>query len=129
VVASPEKMVEVEYGSELHTTTHGSGFPTSGNPLNPLDTQTPSTFLPAHPPAPDAFRPDFDFIRDRQQMSARATETERVARSLYLRKPYGVGARLESRHATCSTSTEELFAETRGAAAAGTRARCGTSTT
>eukprot|EP00961_Rhodomonas_salina_P025073 337878-Rhodomonas_salina.3 len=37
VVLTPEEMVEVEYGSELHTTTHGSGFPTCGNTLNPLD--------------------------------------------------------------------------------------------
>ena len=37
IVESPEQSVEVEYGSELHSTLHGSGFPTSGNPLNPLD--------------------------------------------------------------------------------------------
>ncbi|KAJ1484467.1 JmjC domain, hydroxylase-domain-containing protein, partial [Baffinella frigidus] len=43
-ITAPETMVEVEYGSELHTTTHGSGFPTCGNPLNPLDTSTPSTY-------------------------------------------------------------------------------------
>ena len=44
VVSNPEKQVEVEYGSELHTTQHGSGFPTNGNALNPLDSKTTSSY-------------------------------------------------------------------------------------
>ena len=36
--------MSVEYGSELHTTRHGSGFPTHGNALNPLDGKTSSGY-------------------------------------------------------------------------------------
>ena len=44
IISTPETRVEVEYGSELHTTQHGSGFPTHGNALNPLDSKTTSTY-------------------------------------------------------------------------------------
>ena len=44
VISSPETQVQVEYGSELHTTQHGSGFPTHGNALNPLDSKTTSSY-------------------------------------------------------------------------------------
>jgi hypothetical protein len=44
IIHNPETQVQVEYGSELHTTQTGSGFPTHGNPLNPLDSKTTSSF-------------------------------------------------------------------------------------
>jgi len=44
IICTPETPVNVEYGSELHTTQHGSGFPTHGNVLNPLDSKTTSSY-------------------------------------------------------------------------------------
>jgi len=39
LVASLEETVEVEYGADIHSTTHGSGFPTiEKNPQNPYST-------------------------------------------------------------------------------------------
>ena len=44
IISNPETQVSVEYGSELHSTQHGSGFPTYGNALNPLDSKTTSSY-------------------------------------------------------------------------------------
>jgi hypothetical protein len=44
IVTTADHDMRIEYGSELHSTTHGSGFPTSGNALNPLDSATGSVY-------------------------------------------------------------------------------------
>jgi histone demethylase JARID1 len=51
LVASLEETVEVEYGADIHSTTHGSGFPTSErNPRDPYSTDPWNlTIMPLHP--------------------------------------------------------------------------------
>jgi histone demethylase JARID1 len=51
LVASLEETVEVEYGADIHSTTHGSGFPTSErNPRDPYSTDPWNlNILPLHP--------------------------------------------------------------------------------
>ncbi|KAH8664452.1 PLU-1-like protein-domain-containing protein [Xylariales sp. PMI_506] len=51
LVTSIEETVEVEYGADIHCTTHGSGFPTAEkNPSNPYSTDFWNlTNLPLHP--------------------------------------------------------------------------------
>jgi histone demethylase JARID1 len=51
LVASIEETVEVEYGADIHCTTHGSGFPTAErNPSNPYSTDFWNlNILPLHP--------------------------------------------------------------------------------
>lgn len=51
LVADLEETVEVEYGADIHCTTHGSGFPTiEKNPLNPYSTDPWNlNILPLHP--------------------------------------------------------------------------------
>ncbi|KAI1811063.1 PLU-1-domain-containing protein [Poronia punctata] len=51
LVASIEETVEVEYGADIHCTTHGSGFPTpERNPCNPYSTDAWNlNNLPLHP--------------------------------------------------------------------------------
>lgn len=51
LVADLEETVEVEYGADIHCTTHGSGFPTSErNPDNPYSTDPWNlNILPLHP--------------------------------------------------------------------------------
>ncbi len=44
IVTTADHDMRIEYGSELHSTTHGSGFPTCGNALNPLDCATGSVY-------------------------------------------------------------------------------------
>jgi len=51
LVASLEETVEVEYGADIHSTTHGSGFPTiEKNPQNPYATDPWNlNIMPLHP--------------------------------------------------------------------------------
>ncbi|KAH8805752.1 PLU-1-like protein-domain-containing protein [Xylogone sp. PMI_703] len=51
LVASLEETVEVEYGADIHSTTHGSGFPTiEKNPQNPYSTDPWNlNIMPLHP--------------------------------------------------------------------------------
>jgi [histone H3]-trimethyl-L-lysine4 demethylase len=51
LVADLEETVEVEYGADIHCTTHGSGFPTvEKNPNNPYSTDPWNlNLLPLHP--------------------------------------------------------------------------------
>ncbi|KAI1340800.1 PLU-1-domain-containing protein [Xylariaceae sp. FL0016] len=51
LVASIEETVEVEYGADIHCTTHGSGFPTAErNPCNPYSTDPWNlNVMPLHP--------------------------------------------------------------------------------
>lgn len=51
LVESITEMVEVEYGADIHSTTHGSGFPTTEkNPLDPYSTDPWNlNILPLHP--------------------------------------------------------------------------------
>ncbi|KAK4446615.1 Lid2 complex component lid2 [Podospora aff. communis PSN243] len=51
LVADIEETIEVEYGADIHCTTHGSGFPTiEKNPLNPYSTDPWNlNVLPLHP--------------------------------------------------------------------------------
>ncbi|CAG8973472.1 hypothetical protein HYALB_00011067 [Hymenoscyphus albidus] len=51
LVASLEETVEVEYGADIHSTTHGSGFPTiEKNPQNPYSTDPWNlNIMPYHP--------------------------------------------------------------------------------
>ncbi|KAL6722178.1 hypothetical protein ACLMJK_001285 [Lecanora helva] len=51
LVESPSEEVEVEYGADIHSTTHGSGFPTiEKNPLDPYSTDLWNlNNLPLHP--------------------------------------------------------------------------------
>ncbi|KAK4189147.1 Lid2 complex component lid2 [Podospora australis] len=51
LVADLEETVEVEYGADIHCTTHGSGFPTiEKNPTNPYSTDPWNlNILPLHP--------------------------------------------------------------------------------
>ncbi|EHK97813.1 putative Lid2 complex component lid2 [Glarea lozoyensis 74030] len=51
LVASLEETVEVEYGADIHSTTHGSGFPTiEKNPQDPYSTDPWNlNILPYHP--------------------------------------------------------------------------------
>lgn len=51
LVSSLEETVEVEYGADIHCTTHGSGFPTpEKNPLNPYSNDPWNlNILPLHP--------------------------------------------------------------------------------
>ncbi|CZR56372.1 related to regulator protein rum1 [Phialocephala subalpina] len=51
LVASLEETVEVEYGADIHSTTHGSGFPTiEKNPLDPYSTDPWNlNIMPLHP--------------------------------------------------------------------------------
>ncbi|KAK9768946.1 putative Lid2 complex component lid2 [Seiridium cardinale] len=51
LVTSIEETVEVEYGADIHCTTHGSGFPTAErNPSNPYSTDFWNlNILPLHP--------------------------------------------------------------------------------
>lgn len=51
LVADLEETVEVEYGADIHCTTHGSGFPTiEKNPTNPYSTDPWNlNLLPLHP--------------------------------------------------------------------------------
>lgn len=51
LVESITEMVEVEYGADIHSTTHGSGFPTiEKNPLDPYSTDPWNlNILPLHP--------------------------------------------------------------------------------
>ncbi|KAK5656708.1 hypothetical protein OQA88_4255 [Cercophora sp. LCS_1] len=51
LVADLEETVEVEYGADIHCTTHGSGFPTvEKNPSNPYSTDPWNlNLLPLHP--------------------------------------------------------------------------------
>ena len=51
LVADLEETVEVEYGADIHCTTHGSGFPTvEKNPSNPYSTDPWNlNVLPLHP--------------------------------------------------------------------------------
>ncbi len=51
LVADLEETVEVEYGADIHCTTHGSGFPTiEKNPENPYSTDPWNlNLLPLHP--------------------------------------------------------------------------------
>ena len=50
LVESPTEEVEVEYGADIHSTTHGSGFPTvEKNPMNPYSTDRWNlNILPLH---------------------------------------------------------------------------------
>ena len=50
LVESPNEEVEVEYGADIHSTTHGSGFPTvEKNPLDPYSTDRWNlNILPLH---------------------------------------------------------------------------------
>jgi histone demethylase JARID1 len=51
LVASLEETVEVEYGADIHSTTHGSGFPTiEKNPQDPYSTDPWNlNIMPLHP--------------------------------------------------------------------------------
>ncbi|OTA99065.1 hypothetical protein M426DRAFT_16803 [Hypoxylon sp. CI-4A] len=51
LVTSTEETVEVEYGADIHCTTHGSGFPTAErNPCDPYSTDPWNlTVMPLHP--------------------------------------------------------------------------------
>lgn len=51
LVESITEMVEVEYGADIHSTTHGSGFPTiEKNPMDPYSTDPWNlNILPLHP--------------------------------------------------------------------------------
>ena len=51
LVESPSEEVEVEYGADIHSTTHGSGFPTiEKNPLDPYSIDPWNlNILPLHP--------------------------------------------------------------------------------
>lgn len=51
LVENITEMVEVEYGADIHSTTHGSGFPTiEKNPLDPYSTDPWNlNILPLHP--------------------------------------------------------------------------------
>jgi len=51
LVASLEETVEVEYGADIHSTTHGSGFPTiERNPRDPYSTDPWNlNIMPLHP--------------------------------------------------------------------------------
>jgi histone demethylase JARID1 len=51
LVASLEETVEVEYGADIHSTTHGSGFPTTErNPKDPYSTDPWNlNIMPLHP--------------------------------------------------------------------------------